>query len=222
MTFHWNYPVYVIPLGGGFASVVDPEDAASPTHALAVFTSSDNARHFMQVCGLPGAPRALTNAHQFAWLLQSLQHPVTHVAFDPAAEQKRVTAAWLVTAAELLTHPTVADRSPWNYPVFVVMHPTGFASIAGRADDGEELTAVCLFTERAKAEQYLNQSPATGEVFAIEDLTTILEFLHKISATASAVALDPTVEAGNHTAEYCVNITTLLEQVEPSDDGATE
>jgi len=222
MTRHWEYPVYVIPLGGGFVSIVDPNNMDPPVHALAVFSQETTARQFMGTCEITGTPRPLDNAYQFGWLLQSLQAPVTQVAFDPDPHQQQVTAAWLVAVEELLKHDLVVDRSPWKYPVFVISQPTGFASIEGQASDGEDLTAVCLFTTQDKAMAYLDDALQVGEIQQLDDRHTVREFLRMISTGATAIALNPVVREGRHTAEYCVSIRTLIDKYLVEDDDGLE
>ncbi len=212
MPFRWEYPVYVIPLGGGFASVVDQANANSPLYALAVFTQQSAAARFMAVCEIPGDPRQLDRAHEFAWLLQSLQAPVIHVAFDPAADQHQVAAAWMVPVDELLKHDLLTDRSPWKYPVFVIRQPTGFASIEGGSNDGLQLTAVCLFTEKKLADDYIGQNAQSGEIQTLGGRDTVRKLLETIPPAATAVALDPIVQDGCHSAKYCIAIETLIEK----------
>lgn len=212
MAFRWEYPIYVIPLGGGFVSIVDPDTTDDPVHSLAVFTHLAAASSFVEVCDIPEAPRPLDSAHQFAWLLQSLQAPVTQVAFNPNPSQPEVAAAWIVSVEQLLRHEFVADRSPWKYPVFVVRQPTGFASIEGQANDGQCLTAVCMFTDRSKAVEYLADTPEPADIQALDDRKTVREFLRMVAFEATAVALNPVIRDGRHAAEYCVDIAILIEK----------
>lgn len=212
MSFTWHYPLYLIPLDGGYVSVVGAQPEVSPVHHLAVFTSEDLAMSFMQHCAILGAPRPLRNAREFGWLLQSLRHPVTQVTFDPQPDSAHVASRWTATVEDLLQHHLVPDNSPWNYPVFVVRQQRGYASILGQSPDGMRWTAVGLFTLRGKAEAYLQASHAEGTICELGEVAEVRALLREMAATATAVALDPTISEGRHSAAHCFSIQTLLDR----------
>jgi hypothetical protein len=212
MTITWQYPLYLIPLDGGYVSVVGmPADQAA-AHHLAVFTTVGLAEAFMQRCQIPGTPRALRNAREFGWLLQSLRHPVTRVAFDPQPDTTTVCSRWNVAVEELLACHLVPDHSPWNYPVFVVCRQQGYASIEGLSPDGSRWTAIGLFTAREKAEAYLQASLLAGTIRELNDVRQARALLREIADSATAVALDPTINAGRHAATHCFSLRTVLEK----------
>src|SRR6056297_528861 len=151
MAIDLEYPVYLLPVPGGYASVVSQQPDSEPIYSLAVFLDEERAIRFMETCNLPGTPRPLNNAREFRWLLQSLKEPVTQVAFDPSADAQELVARWIVSLEELLNDHIVADHSPWNYPVFVIAQGEGFVSIAGSSDAGQSIQAVALFSSADKA-----------------------------------------------------------------------
>lgn len=212
MTFTWRYPLYLIPLDGGYVSVVDAQADESAAHHLAVFTSDALAASFMRHCQILGSPRPLRNAHEFGWLLQSLRHPVTRVAFDPQPDSTTVCSRWSVTVENLLTRYLVPDNSPWNYPMFVVCQQQGYASIEGQSPDGSQWTAIGFFTGREKAEAYLQASPAVGTIRALSDVNEARALLAEMAGAATAVALDPTIHEGSHSATHCLSIQTVLQK----------
>ena len=138
MSRYWEYPLYLIPHGGGYASMVDPSAEADdePTQMLVVYTESDIAVQFMSEFGMPDTPRMLFNDREFGWLLESLREPVREVAFDPSPLGDKIGARWQVAVRELLDDHLTADYSPWNYPVYAVAQETGFASIDGAGSEG--------------------------------------------------------------------------------------
>jgi hypothetical protein len=210
MTFSWNYPIFLIPHGGGYASIVDPED--TNRQLLVVFTKEEPALAFFVEFNILGRPRALKNSREFAWLLQSLQEPVTRVAFDPKPAQGEVNAAWTVAVATLLNHHLAVDFSPWNYPSFVIAEESGFASIEGQSSDGRPLTAVGVFTSADKARDYLSATDSKGTLCELKNVDEARRFLESLDVNVFAVALDPTVKDGQHTAKHCFDIATLLEK----------
>ncbi len=213
MTFEWKYPVYVIPLGAGFVSVDSSTRNDPPAPRLAVFTNESTADTFVDTHGISSQPRPLHNSREFGWLLQSLRHPVTEIAFDPLATEDGLDTAWNVSVTELLGHELLAkDLSPWNYPVFIVEQEDGFASIDGQGRDGNSLIAISLFTNPDRAEAYLRDAGEPGTVREIADREQARSFLSLFPSDSSAIALDPVVEAGRRRAKYCFPIKTLLDK----------
>ncbi|MHB8972048.1 MAG: hypothetical protein ACYC3X_07335 [Pirellulaceae bacterium] len=212
MTFTWQYPVYLIPLEGGYVSVVDPRGEEPRPHHLAVFTSEESAAAFMHHCQILGSPRSLKNAREFGWLLQSLQEPVTRVAFDPQPDSPTIESRWTVDVQELLARHLVVDYSPWNYPVFVIQQATGYASIEGRTSQGTSWAAVALFTSREKAAAYSQASGSAGTLRELSNVPQARTFLEEMVGVADAVALDPTVDGDTHAAQHCFSLATVLQK----------
>ena len=131
MDFTWKYPLFLVPMHGGYASVVDSSGEGDPVHFLAVFQDEQTASAFMHVCLILGQPRPLHNAREFCWLLQSLRDPVTHVAFDPEPDVPHVSARQQLSVRDLLQHHLVVDYSPWTYPIYAIAQAQGYASIDG-------------------------------------------------------------------------------------------
>ncbi len=219
MTITVQYPIYLITVTGGYASVVDTDPGDQPVHLLAVFLEEEAAASFMATCNLLGTPRELGNAREFRWLLQSLRHPVTQVAFDPSPDGKEVSAKWRVAVDELLAQ-LIADRSPWNYPVFVIAQNEGFVSIDGSSSDDQPIKAVGLFTTSGKADTYLQATEESGTVLKLADMEQARSFLAALKDSTPAVALDPVVDNGQHIAKICFRIEMLLDKylVESNDD----
>ena len=212
MTFAWHYPLYLIPLEGGYVSVVDAQAEEPKAHHLAVFTDDELAASFMHHCQILGTPRQLLNAREFGWLLHSLRQPVTRVAFDPQPNSITVRSRWNVAVEDLLTRHLVPDNSPWNYPVFVIRQQPGCASIEGQSSDGSQWTAIGLFTSREKAEAYLQALVAVGTICELVDVTQARALLSEMAGSATAVALDPTINDGRHSATHCFSIQTILQK----------
>lgn len=217
-----EYPLYLVPLEAGYVSVVEPAPGDKQTYYLAVFTDEQRAEHFMQACGIEGEPRPLHNAREFAWLVQSLHAPISNLAFDPSAESKSVEARWKVSAQEVLDNLTAIDYSPWNYPIFVIQQPGGFASIEGDTSDGQQMRALGLFTTKENAEQFLRDASAAGVVRQLDDMNQARDFLASVAADVTAVALNLTADEGQRSAKYCFSIRTVLDKYLVEHDGETE
>jgi hypothetical protein len=212
MSRYWEYPIYLIPHGGGFASMVDPhaEADAELAQLLVVYTESEVAVRFMAEFGMADTPRMLFNDREFRWLLQSLRAPVTGVAFDPSPLGDKIDARWQVAVRELLDQHLTADYSPWNYPVYAIAQEVGFVSIDGVGSGGEGFTALGLFTSEGKAQDYLEAAEESGELCRLANLDEARALLIALTEQIAAVALDPIVERGQRTAKHCFPLETLL------------
>jgi hypothetical protein len=212
MSRYWEYPIYLIPHGGGYASMVDPNVDADvePTQMLVVYTESEFAAQFMLEFGMEDTPRMLFNDREFSWLLQSLRAPVTDVAFDPSPLGDKIEARWQVAVRELLEAYLTADYSPWNYPVYAIAQGTGFVSIDAATSDGETLTVLGLFTSEDKASGYLEAAGESGELCILMNLDEARTFLTALTDLIGAIALDPTVENDQRAAKHCFPLDTLL------------
>jgi len=211
MSFHWNYPLYVLPHEQGYASLVDGQ-GGDEIQSLIACTTLQAAVELMNQFAMLGAPKPLRNHREFRWLLQSLQAPVSHVVFDPAPTDDQVNAQWGAAVDALLASHLPSDNSPWNYPVFVIGQAEGFASIEAPLDDHSTITAIGIFTTSENAESYLEAANEAGELLELTDLETAVTFLSAIQDDVSAVAIDPRIDAGRHTAEYCLGIDVLLDK----------
>ena len=169
-----EYPIYLIPHGGGYLSVVDPD---SPSEQLLVVCSSqEEATKLIYQFEILSAPKALSNDREFAWLLDSLNYPVIGVAFDPKPEGKSINATYVIPVSELKSQHLSPDRSPWNYPVFTVAEENGFACIEGSEVDGAPLIAICLFTSSERANEYIEFSEGEGTPCMLQDLSQAPRF----------------------------------------------
>jgi hypothetical protein len=212
VSISWKYPIYLIPLEGGYLSVVDTELPEPHPHHLAVFTAEDRAEEFSSQCHIMAQPRALRNTREFGWLLQSLREPVTRVAFDPRADSPSLACRWNVGVDELLRDHLRPDNSPWNYPIFVISQEQGIASIDGQTPTGQSWRALGVFTSRERAEAYIEACKTPGTVLELPDLAQTRERFISLSAEANAVAIDPIIDQGRHTAAHCFTLQTLLEK----------
>ncbi|MDA1054657.1 MAG: hypothetical protein O3C40_29870 [Planctomycetota bacterium] len=212
MSRYWEYPIYLIPHGGGYASIVDPnaQADAAPSQMLVVYTESEVAVRFMSEFGMADMPRMLFNDREFSWLLQGLRAPVTDVAFDPSPLGDKSDARWQVAVRELLDEHLTADYSPWNYPVYAVAQEKGFVSIDGAGSHGESLTVLGLFTSEAKAMGYLEAANESGELCTLMSLDEARTFLSALTEQIAAVALDPIVDRDQRIAKHCFPLETLL------------
>jgi hypothetical protein len=215
MSYEWAYPIYLVPLPGGYASVEEEAESNEKTHALVVYTDNDLCSKFLARFGITAQPKPLKNSREFAWLLQNIKPPVTRVAFDPAVEEADAPPRWSVGIPELLNDYLVIDYSPWNYPVYVLSQGEGFASIAGEvgeAGNGEGMHAVALFTDQQLAREYLLGAGETGSILALHDLQETRDFLTAIASGANSIAVNPIAEDGKRTAKHCFSIKTVLDK----------
>ncbi|EAQ78204.1 hypothetical protein [Blastopirellula marina] len=208
MQYSWTYPIYLIAHNGGYASIVDPQDDSQ--QLLVAVTTEEKALEFMQDFAILGAPRQLNNDREFAWLLESLQAPVTLVCFDPDPREAAVNAAWSTTVQSLLSDRLEVDYSPWSYPVYLLRLESGFSSIVGADAEGAEVVVLCLFSNSQLAEEYLAASGDSGTVESIDDMASARELMESLEAEIAAVAVDPEVRDSERVASHCIGLETLL------------
>jgi len=210
-SFSWTYPVFAVRHGGGLASVQLESADGEDRFALAIFTSEQTCLHFLGLTGIEGEPAQLNNDHEFAMLVSALKKPHTHVSFDSEPVGDEVNAKWSVSIADLLENHLPWSRSPWNYPVFVLRQGEGYASIEANSAEGEPIHALAMFTLEDLAKAYRDAAKETGEVDAIDTPPMFAVLLEQL-VEATAVAINPTADAGVRTAKTCVTVQTLLEK----------
>lgn len=207
---HFYYPIYVLPYGLGYVSVVDKSHESDPPHQLVVCGELHHAQQLMQQYDLPGEPRPLENDREFAWLLESLREPVTQVSFDPQLSDDTADSAWQVSVHDLLKSHLEPDLSPWNYPVFVMAVGEGFAGVHGASEAEESFMAIGVFSTESKAKQFTSHGPQPANVCQIDDIDTAVRFFEGIQDTIDAVAIDPEADGEMHLAKHCLAIDILL------------
>jgi hypothetical protein len=211
MSFEIQYPLFLIPHGGGYLSIVDPD---SPAEQMLVVCSNEEL--FLQLLyqfEIMSSPKKLLNDREFAWLLKYVKPPVTKVAFDPRPIGADVNAAEVVSIATLLGERLKPDLSPWNYPVFAIAEDEGFISITSDDGAGGVMTLLTMFTSKELAMEYLEKTNQQGTLCRLADVGQARTFLSSIdSSFAVAVALDPVVDGEFQSSKYCFSIDVLLEK----------
>ncbi|GAA4432508.1 hypothetical protein [Bremerella cremea] len=209
----WEYPVYLIAHGGGYTSIVDPQDTdEQPQHILTTHSTESVALGFMQQFAIIGEPRQLNNDREFRWFLKSLKLPVTKVAYDPQPVEFDINAKWVSSIKRLLEEFLIVDNSPWNYPVFVVETDEGYSSISGNDENGASITLLNLFTEEEKAKAYAQKQEESGKVITLHNMKHVREILLGLRQSVSAVAMDPVFEENESSSQYCIGVDALLDK----------
>jgi len=213
MDYEWQYPIFLIAHGGGYASIVDPaDDSETPRQFLAIHTSEPLSLAFMQRFGIVGQPRKLNNDREFRWLLKSLKFPVTEVAFDPDPVEMDLHAAWVASVNSIAEDHLHVDNSPWNYPVYIVDHGTGYASISGEDEGGNSMQLLSLFTTMEGAKGYLEHAHQEGEILCLPDVEQAREVVLALKDQIAAVAIDPEIAGGGGHSQYCIAVEPLLDK----------
>ena len=208
----WEYPLYLIANGGGYTSIVDPQDTDDqPQHILTTHSSEAVALSFMQQFAIIGEPRQLNNDREFRWFLKSLKLPVTKVAYDPQPVEYDINAKWTASIKRLLEDFLIVDNSPWHYPVYIVETSDGYSSTIGTSENGEQMTLLNLFTEEEKAKSYA-KTQGGGEVITLHNMEHVREILLGLRESVSAVAMDPVYEQEESSSQYCIGLDALLDK----------
>lgn len=205
-----KYPVYILPYGVGYVSVVDNSQCSDPPHQLVVCSELIQAQRLMQQYELAGDPRPIDNDREFAWLLESLREPVTMVTFDPELTDDTASSAWTVSVKALLTVHFEPNLSPWNYPIYVIAIDEGFAGVNGTNETAEQFVAIGVFTSSSEAEQFIGDSSQAGTPCQLNDLDEAVRFFDGIRDTIDAVTINPVIDDGIQMAKHCLAIDILL------------
>ncbi len=209
----WEYPLYLIAHGGGYTSIVDPQDTDDqPQHILTTHSTEQVALNFMQQFAIIGEPRQLNNDREFRWFLKSLKLPVTKVAYDPEPIEFDINAKWTAKIKTLLEDFLIVDNSPWNYPVYVIKQEDGYSSTIGNDEDGAPMTLLNLFTDEEKAKKYAATHDGFGEVTTLHNMEHVREILLGLRDSVSAVAMDPVYEENESSSQYCIGVEALLDK----------
>ena len=82
----WNYPVYIVAVEEGFASIIGSREDESPFHAIAVFRSRERADAFMEVAG-DGEICELADLKDAVKFFTAMAEQVDAVALDPSHQE---------------------------------------------------------------------------------------------------------------------------------------
>lgn len=221
MNFDIHYPLYLVPHGGGYLSIVNPESNSEPgepsdgeiRQMLVVCSSQELVMRLIYQFEILSSPKALHSDREFQWLLKSLKPPVTQVVFDPKPKGEDVNAVEIVDISELVDQRLKPDNSPWNYPVFAVAIEEGFLSIDADDGAGEIMTLIAIFSTKELALEYMEKAKRDGTLCKLSDLAQARKFVESVDPSfAVAIALDPEVRGEQRVAKYCFSIETLLEK----------
>lgn len=218
----WNFPLYLLPHESGYISIIPESELGSDppqSMALAVFTSEEEATRFLYELEILSRPKALNNAREFAWFLQSLHDPVNQIMVDPPGRTDGRKPTYQGPIRDVLENQLVVDHSPWNYPIYVAQSETGFVSVEGPTSRGDVMKALALFTQSEKAEVYLEQANHEAELIELPTMQQARDLLVAMFSEAEAVALDPEWDEGQPKAKYCMGIHTLLKKYLVIDEG---
>jgi hypothetical protein len=220
MAFTWEYPIFLVRCGGGFAAVEIDSDAAGRQYAVTAFTTEARYEAFVRSIDMEAAPVRLHNDREFAALVTSLSPPFTAIVFDAAPAGDQVNADWQVDITDLLARHLPLARSPWDYPLFVLREAAGYTSICGSEGDRGELHAVGLFTRRELADRFAQAAGLEATVDTVSSPQKLANLLAVLPASVSAAAFNPAVEGEHPTAKHCLRISDIREKYLPQDPRA--
>lgn len=216
MAIDCQYPLFLIKHGGGYVSVVDPSaPETAPVQALSVFSDEALAGQFIDAIGIMAGIKEIRNARDFAWLLTSLQAPVSEVVMDPEPNSPEIKGLWRRTVAQMLAEHLEFDYSPWNYPVFAILERNeaqqqGWSCIDGTKADGSQVKVAALFTSQELADAYLRDADQEGDIYPLPNVAAVRTWLTEIQAEVAAVAIAPIVQDGIRQAQQCISVDRLL------------
>lgn len=219
-----KYPVYVIRVGTGYATISTPQSPEeTPEFAVLVFSEENLAAEFVTASGLEDAEvRFVRDERELARVLVPQRDPVTHVALDVKLEGNGHLTLTCVPIPEMLHKHLLKARSPWDYPVFLLELPGGgFAGIRvalpteGSAENGPPKagSVIALFTTNQNAKTYRQgmSNPSGVKIYPVETPVRLREILQEVARDVFAVALDPVItEDGIHKTPQCMEVGKFL------------
>jgi hypothetical protein len=104
----------------------------------------------------------------------------------------------------------------WNYPIYLVSHGGGLASIAGQDADGQPFGSVAVFTQREMAAAFIvgagiEDTEAENPVRLLENDREFAYLLSGLRPPVTAVVFDPSSQDAQVAPAWQVNIETLLQ-----------
>jgi uncharacterized protein (DUF952 family) len=211
-----QFPLYLLHHGPGYVSLVDVQSQSDPQpQSLALFGTYERAAEFVeQMAGFAGI-KAIRNARELQWLLSSLKEPVVEAVLDPAIDRPEIVGTWRRTVRELLEWHIQIDRSPWNYPVYLLRSTgteRGWSLI--RAGGGKHwFSFVAMFTSDTWAENYRRQvedEDGPHELVKAGSMQILRAILEELGSEIAGVAVNPEFEQGVRKCENCLEIGRLL------------
>lgn len=209
MAYTWQYPVFLIRCGDGFAAVEVDSDTDEQQFAVTVFTDEALCEQFVDNVGIDGTVVELKTEREFARLVAFLRPPFASVVFDSAPVDDQVNADWQVDIPTLLAEHLPLARSPWDYPLFVLRETDGYTSVRGSSDAGDTFVAVGIFTRRELADHFMSDAGLSATVIQLDDPPQLRALLDALDETVSTVAFNPTAEGDQRTAKHCVRIRDI-------------
>lgn len=218
-----KYPVYVIRVGLGYATISTPHSSEeAPEFAVLVFSEEHLAAEFIAASGLEDAEvRFVRDERELARVLVPQRDPVTHMALDAKLEGEGHLTLTCIPIPEMLHKHLLKARSPWDYPVFLLeLTGGGFAGIrvALPAEGAENAppkagSVVALFTSNQNAKTYRQgmSNPSGVKIYPVETPVRLREILQEVARDVFAVALDPIItEDGVHKTPQCMEVGKFL------------
>lgn len=207
-----SYPVFVIRIGSGYATMVTPESPEEkPEYAILVFTTEELAENFIEAVGIQDAEvRFLRNERELGRVLAMQPAEVTHIAIDSILKDGHLETNCLTLYEMIKNHMPLA-RSPWDYPVFFLRQSNGQLSAIAT----EKSLVAAMFTSNQKAKDYRAKldRPSQYELIRVETPRQLLDFLQNLPEEISAAAFNPTIDdEANHTAVQCLEISKIIEK----------
>jgi hypothetical protein len=209
MTYAWEYPIFLVRCGSGFAAVEIDGQREESRFALAVFTREKLCEDFVRNVGIEGNQMSLGSDREFAALVAGLKPPFTAVVFDSTPEEDRVNADWQVDITALLEDHLPLARSPWDYPLFVLRELDGYASVKGPATNGNPLVAVAVFTSREHADSFISAAERSAALVELAGPQALSDLLAELPRSVSVVAFNPVADGERRTAKHCVRIADI-------------
>ncbi len=209
MAYTWQYPVFLIRCGDGFAAVAVDSDTDEQQFAVTVFTDEALCEQFVDNVGIDGTIVELNTEREFARLVALLRPPFASVVFDSAPVDDQVNADWQIDIPSLLTEHLPLARSPWDYPLFVLREADGYTSVRGSSGEEDTFVAVGIFTRRELADHFTADAGLSATVVQLEGPPQLRDLLDELDETVSTVAFNPTAEGDQRIAQHCVHIRDI-------------
>ncbi|MDO4584844.1 MAG: hypothetical protein Q4D62_12160 [Planctomycetia bacterium] len=212
-----SYPVFVVKIQGGYASISTPESSAErPEYAILVFSTEALAEKFIRDAPLENAEVFfLKSERELAKVLVLQKPPFTHMAWDTTLADGRLTTTCVAIPEMLLKHLPLA-RSPWDYPIWYLKDADeNLVVITTQNKEGKPLSVLCLFTTRQRAEQYREKVPHSKSISveAIASPHDLKAFLVALPDDFLGIGFNPEMREDNQpTSTYCLRKEKVLEK----------
>ncbi|MDA7951291.1 MAG: hypothetical protein MPJ24_07355 [Pirellulaceae bacterium] len=224
MAHPWKFPLYILPHGGGYVSLMRSQyrlategpkgeggnqEEKEDHLAVVLFDDLSLAGDFQEAAGISAPLSSLKRPEDFAEFVRGLTDKTPTVILNPQLKEGELIVEAQAKAVELLARELPSPGIRWGLPLYLLQQKEGWFSLCGTGQDGKQQQAVAAFTQKKALLSVQEELSLVGEIVSLGSLERLNTFLGEIGEEATALAFNPTVEGGRLRASYAITVIGL-------------